>query len=106
GIFINKGNGTFYDQITYSTDSQPYFVIAANMNGDDQFDILVANRGKSNVGIFFNRGNGTFDPQITYPSGVAPYSIAVADLNENNKLDIIVANAGSDNVGVLLADCI
>ena len=106
GVLLNTGNGTFLNQITYSTGgaSAPRGVAIADVNGDNKRDIIVGNTGTNNVGVLLNAGNGTFLNQITYSTGTGstPYSVAVADVNGDNKPDIVAANLGTNNVGVLL----
>jgi hypothetical protein len=103
GVLFNAGNGTFSAQVTYSTgdSSQPYSVVAADVNGDSKIDIVVADYGLNEVGVLLNAGNGTFGVQVTYSVGSAPFAVAVADVNGDGKPDILVANSYSSNVGVL-----
>ena len=103
GVLRNKGNGTFANQVTYPTGSCPRSVVVADVNGDNKFDIIVANGGSSNVGVLLNKGNGSFTSQTTYATGTSPYSVAVADVNGDNKPDIVVANWGWNSVSVLLS---
>ena len=104
GVLLNKGGGTFINQVTYSTGSgsYPYSVAVGDVNSDNKLDIVVANY--DNVGVLLNRGDGTFLSQTTYStgSGSNPYSVAVGDVNSDDILDIVVANEGWNNVGVLL----
>ena len=106
GIFFGYGNGSFGNQITYSTgyDSLPYSVVVADFNNDHHLDIAVANYGTDNIGIFLGYGNGSFTTQTTYSTGLRsnPYSIAVNDFNNDGHLDIAVANSGTNNVGIFL----
>ena len=105
-VLLNIGNGTFADQVTYSTGSSsyPYSVAAVDVNGDSKPDIIVANYGANNVGVLLNTGNGAFVAPVTYSTGSSsrPYSVAAADVNGDTKADVIVANYGANNVGVLL----
>jgi predicted nucleotidyltransferase len=107
GVLLNTGNGTFANQVTYSTGSSSYSVAAADVNGDSKHDIIVANAALNNVGVLLNTGTGTFGTQVTYSTGTGsdPYFVAVADVNGDSRLDLIVANTGTDNVGILLAKC-
>ena len=106
GVLLNTGEGMFTAQTKYSTgsDSAPASVVAADVNGDNKLDIIVANSGTSNVGVFLSTGNGTFSTQRTYSTayGSSSVSVTTADINGDNKPDIIVANNGTNNVGVLL----
>jgi hypothetical protein len=78
-------------------------VVAADVNGDNEIDIIVANYASNNISVLLNIGNGTFTAQMTYSTDSGPYSVAVADVNGDNKPDIIVANHGSNNVSVFLS---
>jgi hypothetical protein len=55
-VLLGYGNGTFVDQITFSTgpNSGPVFVVAADFNNDERLDIAVANCQDNSVGIFLN----------------------------------------------------
>jgi hypothetical protein len=85
GVLLNKGNGTFLSQTTYSTGTQPYSVAVVDVNSDNKPDIVVANYGSYNVGVLLNTGTGTFLSQTTYSTGTQPYSVAVVDVNSDNK---------------------
>lgn len=106
GIFFGYGNGTFTDQILYSTGSasSPCAVAIADFNNDNLLDIVVANSGTDNIGIFFGYGNGTFRKQITFPTGTAsgPRSVIAGDLNRDNIVDIAVSNYDKNMVGIFL----
>ncbi|CAF4309990.1 unnamed protein product, partial [Adineta steineri] len=60
GVFLNKGDGTFFNQVSYATGSQPRTVDVADINSDGKSDIIVANSGDNTVGVLLNGGNGTF----------------------------------------------
>ncbi|CAF3234253.1 unnamed protein product, partial [Rotaria sp. Silwood2] len=108
GIFLGYGNGTFVNQITFSTGngSNPHSLVVAYLNNDIFPDIAVANSGTDNVGILIGYGNGTFASVKTYLTGYgsSPQFVTVGDFNNDNRTDIIVANNGSDNVGVIFSD--
>jgi hypothetical protein len=103
GVLFNAGNGTFLNQATYTPDgaTSPHGVAVADVNGDNQPDIVVANSGTNNVGVFFNAGNGTFLNQTTYSTGSDPRGVALGDVNGDNKTDIVVANTGGNSISVL-----
>ena len=105
GVFLNLGDGTFGNQTEYSTgeDSTPYFVVIADMNNDNQRDIVVVMIEISAVLILIGHRNGSFSYGNSYSTGEEAYpeAITVADLNNDMNLDIIVANS-EVGVGVLL----
>ncbi|CAF0871599.1 unnamed protein product [Rotaria sordida] len=104
GILLGNGDGSFQDQITYSTgyDSFPCALVVGDFNKDNQLDIAVANYGTDNIGIFLGYGNGSFTNQKTYTTTLnsKPSSIAVGDLNNDNYLDIIVTHSATGKIGI------
>jgi hypothetical protein len=105
GILLGYGDGTFEDQIIFSTGdgSNPNWVTVGNFNSDNQLDIAVANWNTNNVGIFLGYGNGSFTDMMPYSSGAGsqPSCINVGDFNSDNISDIAVTNAGTNNIVVL-----
>jgi hypothetical protein len=101
GILLGYGNGSFADQITYSTGdySRPTSIVVSDFNNDTQLDFAVTNSDSNNIGIYFGYGNGTFRMVATYSTGQSsvPSSIAVADLNKDHHLDFVVTNWGTNN---------
>jgi hypothetical protein len=76
----------------------PRDVRLADLTGDGDLDIIVANSGNNTVGVLLNHGDGTFDPAHTYaagaPSGGA-YALAVADFYGDGFPSIAVSNPGN-----------
>ena len=105
-IFLGHGNGTLTLGVILSAGvgSNPHAVTIADLNNDQQLDIVVANYDANTVGIFLGYGNGSFSIQKTYFLGVKfhPYSIATGYIDHDRQLDIVVSNAGSDSISVLI----
>ena len=101
--FFNSGNGTFAVQKSFPAGDFPYSVAAADVNGDNKTDIIVANYGGNSVGVLFNTADGMFKTQSPYSTGSAsnPTCVTVADVNGDNELDIIVSDSNANNIGVL-----
>ncbi|CAF0849676.1 unnamed protein product [Adineta ricciae] len=104
GIFIGYKDGTFSNQITYSTDSYstPRYVAVDDLNNDTYPDLAVANYGTSTIGLFFGFGDGTFADQKTFPTtpSSGPQYIIINDFNNDNRLDMAVLYTWTDNVGI------
>jgi len=108
GIFLGHGNGTFANEIKYSTGSSPQSVAVGDLNNDAILDIVVANSGTNNVVILIGYGNGTFNTSILpFPLGYGsqPFFVVVGDFNNDRKLDLAVANTGTDSLYILLQTC-
>jgi hypothetical protein len=96
---MGKGNGSFKAVVSYPAANSPFDVVAADMNGDGNLDIVVSNWGTPNAGtndgavtVLLGRGNGTFRLAQTFPSGGAEApSVAVADVNKDGRPDIVLA---------------
>ncbi|CAF0955106.1 unnamed protein product [Adineta ricciae] len=105
GIFLGYANGTFADQVTFSTGykSQPYSVAVADMNHDNKQDVVVAYYGFNSIAIHYGDGQGNLiNPQVTSLGAARPISLSIADFNKDTYLDIAVINNGTSNVIVLL----
>jgi streptogramin lyase len=106
GVLLGFGNGTFAVIMTYSTGngSNPHCVAVADLNDDDQLDIIVANYGTNNIGVLLGYGNGSFANITMFSTGDGshPFWVTLGDLNNDDRLDIAVANSASNTVGVLL----
>ncbi|CAF4886753.1 unnamed protein product [Rotaria sp. Silwood1] len=104
GIFLGHGNGSFEDQMTFTTGikSQPYSIALADLNNDTHLDITVSNFNTHNVGVFLGHGDGSFEKPTLYSTGNKSYpvSVAISDFNNDNKLDIVVANSQTNNIGL------
>jgi hypothetical protein len=113
GVLLGNGDGTFQPVMTYDSGGYyPNAVAFADVNGDGNVDLVVANTcgntvpsgycptttdGEWNfggvIGVLLGNGNGTFQPAVTYASGGQDStSVAVVDLNADGRPDLVVAN--------------
>lgn len=83
---------------SYTVGYQPQGVTSADLDGDLDLDLVVANTGDHTISVLFNQG-GVFGPQATYPAWFGPRVIAAGDLDGDGDLDLVVANLG---ISVLL----
>jgi hypothetical protein len=97
---------TFAPVVNYDTgtNSGPAAVVAADLNGDGQLDLLTANHSSSTVGVLLGTGTGSFGSLALYSTGAGsfPSSLAVADVNGDGHPDVLTANSLLNTVGVLL----
>ncbi|MGB2698586.1 MAG: VCBS repeat-containing protein, partial [Candidatus Zixiibacteriota bacterium] len=100
-IFLNNGNGTFQPKVDYRTGYEPSSVFCADLDGDSDLDLAVANSMTDNVSILKNNGNGTFQPRVDYAAGNGAHSVFCADLDGDSDFDLAVANLYANNVSIL-----
>lgn len=119
-VFIGNaaGTGTFAAHVTYASGGDaPHSIRGADLNGDGDFDLVVANNRGDNIGIFYGNpgvGVGTFQAVVNMTVGNTPKGVAIADINMDTKLDILTANIndnyptlvnpGGDTISVLLGN--
>jgi hypothetical protein len=120
GVLLGNGDGTFQPAVPYSSGGLSATSVAvADVNGDGDPDLLVANDcaadsscgSSGNAAVLLGNGDGTFQTAVEYgPGGRFPYSVVAADVNGDGKLDLLVANQCADSVcadgalGVLLGN--
>ncbi|RXK84658.1 hypothetical protein EST62_09085 [Chlorobaculum sp. 24CR] len=56
----------------------PYSVTSADVDGDGDADMLVANGSSDTVSVLLNNGNGTFAEKVDYATGDRPFSVTVS----------------------------
>ena len=106
GIFLGYGNGSFREQITFSTGnhSRPLALVVSDIDNDNRLDIVVANSNIESLGILYGYGNGTFATVVPYFTGVLSYPrwIIVNDFNNDGHPDIGFADYGTGSMGIIL----
>ncbi|RZK88680.1 MAG: VCBS repeat-containing protein, partial [Hymenobacter sp.] len=109
GLLLGNGTGAFPSVSTYptGTNSQPWDVAVADVNGDGRLDMLATNITTSQVAVLLNTGSG-IQAAATYSTGngTNPTGIAVRDVNADGKLDVLTANyaLGSTTAILLLGN--
>jgi hypothetical protein len=98
---------SFAAQQSFATGNAPFSVTAADVNGDGNPDLIVANSQSNTVSVLLNTtvpaaATPNFAVQQPFATGARPVSVTAADVNGDGKPDLIVANLNSDTVSVLL----
>ena len=103
-VLLGNGNGTFQPQQIFTTDSNCWSVVVADVNGDGIPDLVTANNFNGDVSVLLGNGGGTFQPEQTFAAAGDGNSVAVSDVNGDGHLDLVIANRGANNVSVLLGN--
>ena len=104
-ILKNNGGGNFFEPPSSpeAVGITPQMVMAADLDGDGDQDLAVANYITDNVTILKNPGGGNFfePPSSPEPAGDGPHAVAASDLDGDGDQDLAVANNISDDVTIL-----
>ena len=105
-VLLNNGDGTFAPKLEYGVGSRPWSLFSADLDGDGDNDLAVANRDGNSVSVLLNNGDGTFAPKVDYFVGHLPLSVFGADLDGDGDNDLATAIGRSTTVSVLLISSI
>ena len=107
-VLFNDGTGKFPTRFDLPlTGEQPYKVVAGDVDGDGNDDLLATvNGGKPDVTVFLSRGNGSFLPPQSYDAGY-PYmvgvpGVATGDVDLDGDLDVLFAVGQAATSGIAL----
>lgn len=78
-ILLGNGDGTFADPVSVEVDPGPYGIVAVDLNGDLQLDLVTANADSDSVSVLRNLATpaGTATATLT-PGGATPTASATA----------------------------
>jgi len=97
-VLLNNGDGTFGQETRYEVPSNPFQVIAADLDNDGDPDLATANHMTTSlaphqwISLLRNNGDGTFAAEQKVPTQTHQGTLAAADLNGDGSLDLISAN--------------
>ena len=102
-ILLGTGNGGFSPGTPANVGTNPFWVVAADFNGDGKVDLATANYGDNTVTIALGDGKGGFAATASAPpTDIHPAALAAADFNRDGQLDLVTVNAGANDVSILL----
>ncbi|MCJ7459531.1 MAG: FG-GAP-like repeat-containing protein [candidate division Zixibacteria bacterium] len=100
-FYPNPDSIPFAPAVNYEAGDGSTPIFCADLDGDSDLDIAVANTHSNNLSILENNGDGTLQAKVDYSVGDFPVSIFCADLDGDGDLDLAVANRNSNNVSIL-----
>ena len=84
GVLLTRGDGSFFQEVTYAINGGASTLAIADFNGDRHPDLALAVSPNS-VSVLINKGDGTFVPGVTF------------SLNDANEVGVVVAGDFNDD---------
>src|SRR5688572_15621901 len=94
----------------YVVGDSPSSIAEADIDGDDDGDLAVANHWSNTISVLSNTGDGTFGTRQEIAVGDKPECVALGDIDADGDADLAVVNSsdwasvGLDTVGTLRND--
>ena len=105
-VLLGNGDGTFKPEVDYPSNPNPWWVAFADLDGDGNQDLVVANGQGNTMSVFLGVGDGTFQPHRDFPTGAFVTSLAIGDVNNDGRPDVLLPNQTDGTVSVLITTCI
>jgi hypothetical protein len=104
---LNSTTPSFAAVANFATDTNPYFVELADINGDGKLDIVAPCFDGNSVVVLLNNTTAfattlAFLAKKSFAVTSHPDCVSVADIDGDGKPDIACSNDGSSNVATLL----
>jgi hypothetical protein len=104
-ILLGNGMGGFSAAQSVATGDDARDFTVADLNGDNNQDLVVVHTYDDYVSLLSGDGMGHFSIASAYPTGSFPNSPAVGDFNGDGKQDLAVTVFGDDEILILLGNC-
>lgn len=109
-VFLGDGKGGFRPSpgSPFAAGHLPNDLAVADMNGDGNPDIVIANHQSPHLTVLLGDGKGGFRPAPGSPFDVHsyphPHGVAVADFDGDGKPDVVTDSWGTNQIELLLGD--
>jgi len=101
-IYLANPDGTYQPRVDYTTGLLPDGLCVADLNGDHNLDLAVANWSSGTVSVLLGRGDGTFQTHVDYYVGGFVSQVTAADFNHDGKMDLAAVVGVNENIVILL----
>ncbi len=82
-----------FGQSSYGVGGSPTLLVAADLNGDGEQDLIATDLTSSAVSVLIGNGDGTFQPNQEYATAASPFQVVAADFNGDGSVDLAVSTA-------------
>lgn len=107
GVWVLLGNGAangFEAMDFYATGAGAVDVAAADVTGDGDIDLVVANSGDDTVTVLEKTGASAWADATSFDVAAGPSGVGVGDLDGDGIADIVVSGEAGNAVTILLSD--
>lgn len=99
-VYLSRGDGTFQPMVSYTTNTGPFSLTVADMDGDGNVDLLSGHN--ATVTLLLANGDGSFKAGTTF-AAASIFGLTTADFNGDGGIDV-AAVRGTEYARVLLAN--
>lgn len=110
GVLLGLNDLTFRSPQFFEVGISPRDLTSADLDGDNETDLIVTNASESTISILFGLGDSQFifgDNVLTLTTAdgvpIIPFGIESGDFDEDGRTDLVVTGAVQNNVTILLA---
>ncbi len=100
-ILMNKGDGTFENQVIYEAGNDAENIAAGDLNNDSFPDIVLADRSGNWIYTLLNKGDGTFLDAERAIASTSPMGVELADFDLDGNLDIVASSNSLDMIRII-----
>lgn len=97
-VFHGAGDGSFSEQVEWPLGGDPMWVVAGDLNMDDDLDLAIAAYEQNAVTLYLGNARGGFSSRTDIGVCQGPSSVAIGDMNNDGANDFVVGCSDTDTV--------
>lgn len=101
-LYLNRGNGSFFDEIVFGIPYRRSRLIYGDINADGYPDMMCIDADTSRYTVYWN-AQTTFTRSIEplFAVGNSPNNLFASDINADGYDDLLISNGGSNTISVI-----